>query len=81
MEACVAKVKKQNKHAEPGSQPCSADCTRLPASAVGKQKTLSMKQRKVQKDLLRDKNSQKVFLNSASTGLGLQVDLRGPWRP
>ncbi|KAK2507245.1 hypothetical protein MC885_017731 [Smutsia gigantea] len=38
MEASVAKVKKQNKHAEPGSQPCSAVCTRLPASAVGKHK-------------------------------------------
>ncbi|XP_040488044.1 LOW QUALITY PROTEIN: probable ATP-dependent RNA helicase DDX31 [Ursus maritimus] len=42
MEAGVAKVKKQNKHAEPGSQPCSAVCNRSPASAVGKTKKRSL---------------------------------------
>ncbi|XP_045878981.1 probable ATP-dependent RNA helicase DDX31 [Meles meles] len=38
MEADVAKVKKQNKQAEPGSQPRGAVCHWRPASAVGKTK-------------------------------------------
>lgn len=38
MEAGVAKVKKQNKQAEPGSQPRGAVCHWRPASAVGKTK-------------------------------------------
>lgn len=38
MEAGIAKVEKQNKHAEPGSQPRIAVCSRCPAFAVGKTK-------------------------------------------
>uniref|UniRef100_A0A8C0PVU3 ATP-dependent RNA helicase n=1 Tax=Canis lupus familiaris TaxID=9615 RepID=A0A8C0PVU3_CANLF len=38
MEAGIAKVEKQNKHAEPGSQPRIAVCSRCPALAVGKTK-------------------------------------------
>uniref|UniRef100_A0A673VS01 ATP-dependent RNA helicase n=1 Tax=Suricata suricatta TaxID=37032 RepID=A0A673VS01_SURSU len=41
MEARVAKVKKQNKHAAPSSRPCSAVCSGRPASAVGKKKKRS----------------------------------------
>ncbi|XP_077707332.1 ATP-dependent DNA helicase DDX31 isoform X1 [Canis aureus] len=38
MEAGIAKVEKQNKHSEPGSQPRIAVCSRCPALAVGKTK-------------------------------------------
>ncbi|XP_077624603.1 ATP-dependent DNA helicase DDX31 [Crocuta crocuta] len=41
MEAGVAKVKKQNKHAAPGSPPRSVVCSRRPASAVGEKKKCS----------------------------------------
>ncbi|XP_053060423.1 probable ATP-dependent RNA helicase DDX31 isoform X2 [Acinonyx jubatus] len=50
IEASVAKVKKQNKHAAPGSQPCRAIRTGRPASAVGKQKQRSPCNGKTQRD-------------------------------
>ncbi|XP_058549696.1 probable ATP-dependent RNA helicase DDX31 isoform X1 [Neofelis nebulosa] len=50
IEASVAKVKKQNKHAVPGSQPCRAIRTGRPASAVGKQKKRSPCDGKTQRD-------------------------------
>ncbi|XP_045323309.1 probable ATP-dependent RNA helicase DDX31 isoform X4 [Leopardus geoffroyi] len=50
IEASVAKVKKQNKHAAPGSQPCRAIRTGRPASAVGKQKQHSPCNGKTQRD-------------------------------
>uniref|UniRef100_UPI002954674B probable ATP-dependent RNA helicase DDX31 n=1 Tax=Panthera onca TaxID=9690 RepID=UPI002954674B len=50
IEASVAKVKKQNKHAVPGSQPCRAIRTGRPASAVGKQKKRPPCNGKTQRD-------------------------------
>ncbi|XP_053764460.1 probable ATP-dependent RNA helicase DDX31 isoform X2 [Panthera pardus] len=50
IEASVAKVKKQNKHAVPGSQPRRAIRTGRPASAVGKQKKRPPCNGKTQRD-------------------------------